>query len=120
MRYNEWWHWTLPTLGLLSAVDPLHFLCESGGRAAHQTDSFFFGILVHDVSKCALETASPAGRSLTEKKKRKKERKKRKTVPIRLCCEKAADTDGGWRVSDGSRVTDGGWSLWKSALKGGP
>ena len=71
----------------------------------------------------------PAGRSLTAKKKKRK-----KTVPLRRCCEKAADTDGGWRVTDGGwRANDGGWtvteggwvtdggaSLWKTALKGGP
>ena len=68
-------------------------------------------------------------------------KKEKTTVPLRPCCEKAADTDGGWRVIDGGwrvtdgiwRVTDGGWtvtdggwvtdggsSLWKNALKGSP
>ena len=82
------------------------------------------------MGKCGLASLEGnAGRSFTAKKKKRKE-----NSSLRLCCEKAADTDGGWRVTDGGwrvtdsgwRVTDGGWtgtdggsSLWKNALKGG-
>ena len=41
---------------------------------------------------------------------------KKKTATSRQCCEKAADTDGGWRVTDGGwEVTDGGSSTGAAA-----